>query len=54
MQKVMISIWKNKDLLCLKYWYVNNFYDWTLSQKLPVNEFDESFIKSCNEESDEG
>ena len=51
---VIISIWKNKGLLCLKYWYVNKLYDWALSQKLPVNEFDESFIKNCNEESDEG
>ena len=53
---------KNKELSYLKYWDVNNLYDWAMSQKLPVNnikwvedisEFDESFIKSYNEESDE-
>ena len=49
---------KNKELSHLKYWDVNNLYDWAMSQKLPVNnikwvedisEFDESFIKSYNE-----
>ena len=54
---------KNKESSCLKYQDVNNLYRWTVSQTLPVNdfkwvedisEFDESFIKSYNNESDEG
>ena len=53
---------KNKDLSYLKYWDVNNSYDWAMSQKLPVNnfgrikdtsQFNEDFIKNYNEESDE-
>ena len=45
------------------YWDVNNIYGWAMSQKFPVNdfklfkdisEFDESFIKSYNDKSDEG
>ena len=54
---------ENKYSLYLKNWDMNNVYDLTMSQKLPVNdfklvgdisEFDESFIKSYNKESDEG
>ena len=54
---------KNKKSSYRKYWYVNNLYDWAMWQKLPVNgfewvedisEFDESFIKSYNEENNEG
>ena len=54
---------KNKESLHLQYWYVNNLYDYTMSQKLAVNNFDwikdtskfnEDFIKNYNEESDEG
>ena len=50
---------KNKEPSYLKYWGVNNLYSCTISQRLPVNEFkwvgnisefDESFIKSYNEE----
>ena len=46
----------------LKYWDVNHLYGWTMSQKFPVNksewikdtsQFNEGFIKKCNEESDE-
>ena len=53
---------KNKELPYLNYWDVNNLYPWAMSQKLPANdfkwfedisEFDESFTKSYNEESDE-
>ena len=53
---------KNKESPYLKYWYVNNLYGWTMSQKLPVNKFEwiketsqfnEDFIKNYNEESDE-
>ena len=50
---------KNKGPSYLKYWGLNNLYDWAMSQKLPVNDFkriediskfDESFIKRYNEE----
>ena len=52
---------KNKESLYLKYWDVNNLYGWTMSQKLPLNkfqqieefsQFNEDFIKNYNEESD--
>ena len=54
---------KNKELSYLKYWEVNNLCSVAMSQKLPVNKFEwiedtsqfnEDFIKSYNEESDEG
>ena len=50
---------KNKELLYLKYWNVNNLYGWTMSQNLSLNdfkwvkdisEFKEDFIKSYNDE----
>ena len=54
---------KNKELPYLKYRDVNNLYGWAMSQELPVNifewikvtfQFNEDFIKSSNEENDEG
>ena len=30
---------KNEKSSCLKYWDVNNLYDWAMSQKLLVNDF---------------
>ena len=54
---------KNKESSYLKYWDVNNLYGWVMQQKLPVNnfewiedtsQFNEDFIKSYNEQSDEG
>ena len=31
---------KNSESSYLKYWNVNNLYDWARSQKLPVNIFE--------------
>ena len=53
---------KNKENSYLKYWNVNNLYDWAVSRKLSVNKFEwiedtqfnEDFIKRHNEESNEG
>ena len=54
---------KNKEPSYLKYWNVNNLCGWSISQNLSVNafewvdetsQFNESFIKSYNEESEEG
>ena len=54
---------KNKELSYLQYQEVNNLCGWTVPQKLPVNKFErtkntsqfnEDFIKNCNEESDKG
>ena len=53
---------KKKESSYPKYWDVNNFNGWTMSQTLPVNdfvwvgsisEFDEVFIKIYNEESNQ-
>ena len=60
--KYMKDYDKNKESSYLKYWDVNNLYGWAMSQKFPVNKFEwieetsqfnEDFIKNCNEESDE-
>ena len=54
---------KNKESSYLKYLDVNNLYGWAISQKLLGNnfkwiedtsQFNEDFINSCIEESDEG
>ena len=54
---------KNKGSLDLRYWDVNNLCGRAMLQKLPVNNFEqikdtskfnEDFIRSYNEESDEG
>ena len=61
--KYMKDYDKNKESSYLKYWDVNNLYDWAVSQKLPVNKFEwtedtsqfnEDFLKDDNEESEEG
>ena len=31
---------KNKELLHLQYWSVNNLYGWAMSQKFQVNNFE--------------
>ena len=31
---------KNRELSFLQHWDVNNLYDWAMSQKLPVNNFE--------------
>ena len=54
---------KNKESLFLKYWDINDLQSWAITRNLPVNdlrlvenisEFDESLIKSYNEERDDG
>ena len=54
---------KNKESSYIQCWDVNKLHGWAMSQKLPVNnsewikdtsQFKEDFIKSYNEESDEG
>ena len=38
--KYMKDYDKNKEPSCLQYWDVNNLYGWTISQRLPVNNFE--------------
>ena len=56
--KYMKDYDKNKESSYLKYWDLNNFYGWVMSQKLPVNKFEwiedtsqfnENFIERDNE-----
>ena len=42
----MIDYDKNKKLSHLKYWGVNNLYGWAVSNKLPVNGFNLSLVKT--------
>ena len=53
----ILILYVNTELSYLKYWNVNNFYGWAVSQKLSVNDFkwveetsqfDDDFIKSYN------
>ena len=53
--KYMKGYDKNKKSSYIKYWDINNFYGWAMSQKLPVNnsewtkdnsQFNEDFIKA--------
>ena len=61
--KCMKDYDKNNELSYIQYWDVNNFYGWAMLQKVPVNnfewikgtsQFNENFVKVCNEESYEG
>ena len=61
--KYMKDYDENKESLYIRYWDVNNLYGWSMSQKLPLNnfewikdmfQFNKDFIKNYNEESDEG
>ena len=53
---------KNEESSCLKYWDVSDLYDWAMSQKLQVNDFqlvedisgfNGNLKKSYNHENDE-
>ena len=61
--KYMKDYDKNKESSYIEYWDVNNLYGRAMSQNFPVSnfewikdtcQFNEDFIKNCNEESDEG
>ena len=65
MGKLIINTRKiNEELPYVQYLDVNNLYGWTMSKKVAVNndfewikdtsQFNEDFIKNCNEKSDEG
>ena len=50
--KYMKDYDKNNESSHFKYWDVNNLYGWAMPQN--ISELEKSFIKSCNEEGDEG
>ena len=61
--KYMKDYDKNKESSYIQHWNVNNQYDWAMSQKLSVNnfewientsQFNEDFVKNYNYESDKG
>ena len=61
--KYMKDYDKNKESSYIEYWDVNNLYGRAMSQNFPVSnfewikdtcQFNDDFIKNCNEESDEG
>ena len=54
---------ENKESPYLKYWNVNNLYEWAISQKLPlssfkwiknISEINKDFVKRFNEKNEEG
>ena len=54
---------KNKESSYIQYWNVNDLYLWAMSENLSVknfewikntSQFDEDFVKNCNEKMDEG
>ena len=54
---------KNKESSYIRYWNVNDLYLWAMSENLSVknfewikntSQFDEDFVKNCNEKMDEG
>ena len=54
---------ENKESPYLKYWNVNNLYEWAISQKLPlcsfkwiknISQFNKDFVKRFNEKNEEG
>ena len=62
-KKQMKDYDKNKELSYIQYWNVNNLYDWAMSQKFPVNNFEwiedtsqsnKDFIINYNEEINAG
>ena len=38
--KYMKNYDKNKELPYLQYWDINNLYEWVMSQKFPVHNFE--------------
>ena len=61
--KYMKDYSKNKESSYVQYWDVNNLYGLAMPQKFLVNnfewikdtsQFNEDFIRDCNEEGDEG
>ena len=59
--KYMKNYDKNKESSYLKYWDINNLYGWAMSLSVnnfewieDISQFNEDFIKSFNEGSDEG
>ena len=63
MQKIIAKSWKKMIKIKNRHIFNINLYGWAMSQKLPVNDFgwikdtsrfNEDFIKTYNERSDEG
>ena len=59
--KCMKDYNENKETSYLRYWGVKSLYDWVMSQKIPVNnfegikdgsQFNKDFIRNYNKESD--